>query len=354
MRDPPDDELRIGGATDQNGGRMSSLVVDQVSKRFGDVVALDGVSIDVGDHEVLGLVGPSGCGKSTLLRAIAGLHSIDGGTISLGERVVDDARASVPPEQRRIGLVFQEHALFPHLSVADNVSFGVRKGDATGRASEMLDLVGLSGYAERYPHELSGGERQRVALARALAPKPALMLLDEPFASLDTNLRARVRNDVVAILHATRTPAVFVTHDQHDALAVGDRIAVLRGGRLMQVGTPVEVFHQPVDRFVASFMGEADFTPLSDVATDFADAAVDGAPGSVLMTRPDDVEFVADANGTAVVEHAEFRGTEWCYTLRLASGAPVRSLRFHVDQVDVGTPVAARLRPGHAPVVLAG
>jgi iron(III) transport system ATP-binding protein len=331
---------------------MSSLYLDHVSKRFGDVAALDDVTLEVGDHEVLGLVGPSGCGKSTLLRAVAGLHPIDEGSISLVGRVVDDVRTSVPPEHRRVGLVFQDHALFPHLSVMANVEFGVRDGDTRGRAGEMLELVGMAPYADRYPHELSGGERQRVALARALAPKPALMLLDEPFASLDTNLRARVRNDVVAILHATRTPAVFVTHDQHDALAVGDRIAVLREGRLVQLGSPVEVFHQPVDRFVASFMGEADFTPVEAVPGDFDDADLQAEPGSALMTRPDDVEFVVDPAGNASVEHGEFRGTEWCYTVRLASGHTVRSLRFHVDQVDVGTRVSARLRPGHAPVIL--
>ena len=332
---------------------MTSLDLDHVSKRFGDVVALDEVSFGVGDHEVLGLVGPSGCGKSTLLRAIAGLHPIDGGEIRLGGRTVDDVRTSVPPEQRRVGLVFQEHALFPHLSVSSNVEFGVRDGDARSRGMEMLELVGMADYRDRYPHELSGGERQRVALARALAPKPSLMLLDEPFASLDTNLRARVRNDVVAILHATRTPAVFVTHDQHDALAVGDRIAVLRAGRLVQLGSPVEVFHQPVDRFVASFMGEADFTPMRDVNADFEGADLAADAGAALMTRPDDVEFTVDDGGAATVERAEFRGTEWCYTIRLASGAAVRSLRFHVDQVDVGTRVTARLRPGHAPVILA-
>jgi iron(III) transport system ATP-binding protein len=179
------------------------------------------------------------------------------------------------------------------------------------------------------------------------------MLFDEPFASLDTNLRARVRDDVVAILRRTRTPAVFVTHDQHDALAIGDRIAVLRTGRLVQVGTPVEVFHQPVDRFVASFMGEADFIPV-DVAASLAAVPVGGSSAgrAVVMVRPDDVGFQVDREGDAVVERAEFRGAAWCYTLRLVSGERVRSLRSHLDRVDVGARVAAWLNPGHQPVIL--
>ena len=336
---------------------MTALQFDHVTKRFGrfdrQVVALDDVSLELADHEVLALVGPSGCGKSTLLRAIAGIHAIDGGTIRLGDRVVDDGRVQLAPEKRRVGLVFQEHALFPHLSVTDNVAFGVRDDTAAARAAEMLDLVGMTEYAERYPHELSGGERQRVALARALAPNPDLMLLDEPFASLDTNLRARVRDDVVAILRSTRTPAVFVTHDQHDALAVGDRIAVMRSGQVVQVGAPDTVFHRPVDRFVASFMGEASYVPVAQASDvdGLGDEIDDGATGDhTLMLRPDDI--VLEHGAGAVVEHAEFRGTVWCYTVRLAHGAAVKSLRNHLEPVQVGSSVRARLRPGHHPVVL--
>jgi iron(III) transport system ATP-binding protein len=337
---------------------MKALQVDHVTKRFGHVVALDDVSLALGPTEVLALVGPSGCGKSTLLRAIAGLEPIDGGTITLGGKVVDDGRTTAPPERRRIGLVFQEHALFPHLTVAGNVGFGIRDGNAATRATEMIDLVGLAGYGERYPHELSGGERQRVALARALAPSPALMLLDEPFASLDTNLRSRVRDDVVAILRATGTPAVFVTHDQRDALAVGDRVAVLRDGRLVQVGTPVDVFHRPVDRFVASFMGEASYLSVDDAAEIGISTAglsdeVNG--GAALMLRPDDVVVVPASSADerpGMVEHAEFRGTMWCYTVRLPGGAAVKALRNHLEPIDIGTPVAAGLNPGHYPVIV--
>jgi iron(III) transport system ATP-binding protein len=329
----------------------AALRVEGVTKHFGGTLAVDGVSFELAPHELLALVGPSGCGKSTLLRLLAGLYTTETGAITLGGTVVDDGRTALPPERRRVGLVFQEHALFPHLSVADNVAFGVRSGDASARVVEMLDLVGLGAHGDRYPHELSGGERQRVALARALAPRPALMLLDEPFASLDPNLRWRIRDDVVRILRATRTPAVFVTHDQGEALAVGDRIAVMRAGRIVQLGTPEQVFHAPADRFVAAFMGEADF-----VRRDQAGALVDerwpGADDALVMLRPDDVTFTADAHGDATVVAAEFRGSVWNYTVELASGARVHSIRSHLEHVPPGTTVTATVRPGHTPVVV--
>ncbi len=217
----------------------SALTVKDVSKRFGSVVAVDDVSFDLGEHELLVLVGPSGCGKSTLLRVLGGIHPADAGRIELAGAVVDDGRRSTPPERRRIGLVFQDHALFPHLTVAGNVGFGIRDPDERpARTEAMLDLVGLTGYEKRYPHELSGGERQRIALARALALRPALLLLDEPFASLDSNLRARIRDEVVDILRSTGTPAVFVTHDQQEALAIGDRIAIMYSGSIVQLDHP--------------------------------------------------------------------------------------------------------------------
>lgn len=327
-----------------------------VTKRFGSTVAVDGVDLGVADGELLALVGPSGCGKSTLLRLAAGLHQVDGGTVSIGGQVVDDGRSALPPEARRVGLVFQEHALFPHLSVARNVGFGVRgAGGRSARVAEMLELVGLAHHARRYPHELSGGERQRVALARALAPQPALMLLDEPFASLDPNLRARLREDVTAILRSTGTAAVFVTHDQAEALAVGDRVAVMDRGRIVQVGTPQGVFHTPATRFVASFMGEADFLNVTDVAP--LAAGVDLGPsaaGNVVVVRPDDVTFSPDPDGAAVVRGAEFRGSTWCYTIELPSGSRVRSIRPHLEHVEPGATVRVALVAGHRPVVLSG
>jgi iron(III) transport system ATP-binding protein len=334
-----------------------SLQVRGAAKRFDDVVAVDDVSLELGPHELLALVGPSGCGKSTLLRLVAGLVRADGGRIELGGRPVDDGRLHVPPERRGVGLVFQEHALFPHLSVGDNVAFGLRRApDAARRTGDVLAMVGLVALRDRYPHELSGGERQRVALARALAPRPTLLLLDEPFASLDPNLRAQVRADVVGILRAEGTPAVFVTHDQGEAMAVGDRVAVMRRGRIEQVAAPYDVYHHPVNRFVASFMGEASYLDIDvggdDATTEIGGSLGDVASGSLAMFRPDDVIFEPDPHGTAEVVDAEFRGSTWCYVLRLASGAEVRSTRNHLLRVRVGERVTATVTPGHAPVVI--
>lgn len=328
----------------------TALLLDGVSRAFGTTRAVDDVSMTLDPHELLALVGPSGCGKSTLLRLVAGLYAADSGTISIAGSVVDDGRSAVAPERRQVGLVFQEHALFPHLTVAKNVAFGLRRMPADAvraRVAESLELIGLAGHAGRYPHELSGGERQRVALARALAPRPALMLLDEPFASLDPNLRTRIRADVVGILRAEGTPAVFVTHDQTEALAVGDRVAVMRAGRVEQLARPSEVFHSPVNRFVAAFMGEAAFLSAADLAVLGTTAA-----GATAMLRPDDVTFTEAADGAAEIVHAEFRGSIWCYTLQLPSGATVQSTRSHLRHTAVGTRVAPQLVPGHVPVVV--
>lgn len=335
---------------------VPALRVRSVTKHFDDTLAVDDVSLDLGPAELLALVGPSGCGKSTLLRLVAGLLAADGGSIELDGRVVDDGTRHVPPERRHVGLVFQEHALFPHLTVGDNVAFGIRKAaDADRRVDHVLELVGLSGHRRRYPHELSGGERQRVALARALAPKPTLMLLDEPFASLDPNLRAQIRADVVRVLRSEGTPAVFVTHDQSEAMAIGDRVAVMRAGAILQLATPEQVFHEPANRFVASFMGEASYLTIDDRGCELGPVAWVGdvAPGTIAMVRPDDVTFEVDHEGDAEIVDAEFRGSTWCYTLRLGSGTTVRSTRNHLLRASIGTRVRASITPGHHPVLVA-
>ncbi len=247
-----------------------ALQLSGVSKSFGSTRALVDVDLEVADGELLALVGPSGCGKSTLLRVVAGLNAADRGTVHIGGVLVEDGTRRADPEHRDVGLVFQEHALFPHLTVSDNLTFGLRNLPRTERQlrrDHWLRMIGLEGNGNRYPHELSGGERQRVALARALAPHPRLMLLDEPFASLDPNLRMQIRADVVELLHQTGTAAVFVTHDQAEALSVGDRIAVIRAGQIEQVGTPDVVFHRPGNRFVAGFMGPAAFLELDATNT---------------------------------------------------------------------------------------
>jgi iron(III) transport system ATP-binding protein len=343
-----------------------ALIVEGVTKRFRSVVAVSDVHLTLEAGELLALVGPSGCGKSTLLRLIAGLHRAEEGSITLGDRVVDDGRRALAPERRHLGLVFQDHSLFPHLTVGANVGFGLRYGAGTGRGTtdrvtEVLTMVGLDGHADRYPHELSGGERQRVALARALAPSPALVLLDEPFASLDPNLRAQVRRDVVGILRDTATPAVLVTHDQAEALAVADRVAVMGDGSVEQVGAPEEVFHRPRTQFVASLMGEAAFLPVTaggGLAVPLAGARcrpgdLDGRdPEAVLaMIRPDDV-VVGAGGSTGRIVSTEFRGASWAYSIELGSGHRVLAESPHIDHHPVGSTVAVAMAPGHVPAIV--
>jgi iron(III) transport system ATP-binding protein len=337
----------------------SPLIIERAVKRFGDVVAVNGADLELGPSELMALVGPSGCGKSTLLRIIAGLSQLDSGRVTLRGELVDDGRTQVPPERRRVGLVFQEHALFPHLSVADNVAFGVRDvsgSERSKRTAEMLDLVSLSGFGNRFPHELSGGERQRVALARALAPRPALMLFDEPFASLDHNLRIHLRADVVGALRATQTPAVFVTHDQAEALAIGDRIAVMRAGAPQQIGTPAEIFHQPSNQFVAAFMGEATFLDIETTgngcSTSLGPVPVDSdrATSKRAMVRPDDVVFEAQVNGLDEVVATEYRGSQWLLVVRISSGPEVLVSASHLQAPEIGDRGQLRLSAGHRQV----
>jgi iron(III) transport system ATP-binding protein len=317
---------------------VTLLVLDQVSKRYGpaEPPAVDRLSLEVAEGEILALLGPSGCGKTTTLRLIAGLEIPDAGTITLRGQVVTGPGRVVPPEERGIGVVFQDYALFPHLTVADNVGFGLpRAGRAARRArvDEVLDLVGLGGFGPRYPHELSGGQQQRVALARALAPAPALMLLDEPFSNLDADLRAQMRDEVERILRATSTTAVFVTHDQEEAFTLADQVGVLQAGRVEQLAPPPQIYHRPATRFVASFVGAADFLPgmvgdqgiVTEVGT-FPN--VDRLPMGErvdVMLRPDDISFVAEADGAGTITRRYFRGSETVYCIRLPSGHRIHS-----------------------------
>nr|WP_222131767.1 ABC transporter ATP-binding protein [Pseudonocardia sp. C8] len=325
------------------------MALDGVGRRYGKVDAVRRLDLRVGDGELLAVVGPSGCGKSTALRLIAGLDRPDAGTVRLAGRLVAGPGTWVPPERRRVGVVFQDHALFPHLDVAGNVAFGLDGRPAAERRERVrtvLELVNLAGLAGRYPHELSGGEQQRVALARALAPEPAVLLLDEPFAHLDRGLRDQVRAETVAVLRRTGTTAVLVTHDQAEALAVGDRVAVLRAGRVEQLGTPPEVFHTPRNRFVATFLGEADFLPAADAGEI---GAVAEADGDLVMLRPHDVTLRAAPDGDAVVLDREFRGGFTLYAVRLGSGRTLRALLPDSTSLRVGDRVVARIAEGRSP-----
>ena len=237
-----------------------ALLCLNVRKRFGEAEVVRDLSLAVGEGEILALLGSSGCGKTTTLRLIAGLERVDGGCIEIDGELVAGAGLHLPPEKRRIGMVFQDYALFPHLSVGRNVGFGLGRGaDGARRVDEALDLVGLSGFADRVPQELSGGQQQRVALARALAPKPRVLLMDEPFSNLDPDLRASVRREVRDILREAGATAVLVTHDQEEALSIADRVAVMLGGQIVQAGPPEELYHRPATRTIADFIGDVQF-----------------------------------------------------------------------------------------------
>ena len=306
--------------------------------------AVDGVSLGLKAGQIGVLIGPSGCGKTTLLRAVAGLEPVGGGEILLSGKVVGSPHLSVAPEQRRIGMVFQDYALFPHLDVGRNVGFGVQHLDRAQRArrvAEVLELVGLGGSERRYPHELSGGQQQRVALARALAPQPQLLLLDEPFSDLDIDLRERLAQEVRAILKAASATALFVTHDQLEAFAIGDVIGVMNEGHLHQWDDAYTLYHRPATRFVADFIGHGVFTPatvrqvkghlvVSTPLGELIDPAPggpgDGLPCAVLsgdceiLLRADDIVHDDNAPVKAEILRKAFRGSEFLYTLRLKTG----------------------------------
>jgi iron(III) transport system ATP-binding protein len=320
--------------------------------------AVDDLSLTVYRGEVLCLLGPSGCGKTTTLRLIAGFETPDTGTVLIDNQVVAGPKHWTAPEKRGLGVVFQEYALFPHYTVEQNVAFGLHKfprRDRAGRVAEVLDLVGLGAMAKRYPHELSGGQQQRVALARALAPKPVVVLLDEPFSNLDADLRVQMRLEIRRILHESGSTAIFVTHDQQDAMAVGDRVAIVNQGRLEQVDTPERVFHTPATRFSADFLGLADFIPGIttprglETEIGFIEQPAPGRLGRTLevMIRPHDVQLFPEADGPGVVARREFRGAENLYAVRLPSGQIIHSTQPHTVDLDVGARVRVHCAAGH-------
>ena len=344
----------------------ATLSLAGVSKSYGDVAAASDLELAVAPGELVTVIGPSGCGKSTLLRLVAGLERPDRGVIGIEGSEVAGPGSWVQPERRRVGLVFQDHALFPHLDVTRNIAFGLdrlSRTDRRSRVDEVLALARLEHLASRYPHELSGGEQQRVALARALAPRPAVVLLDEPFSSLDETLRGQVRADTIAVLRATGTTAVLVTHDQTEALSVGDRVVVMHRGRIEQADTPVAVFERPTTRFVASFMGDAVFlrahvqdalltSEIGVVSTVAGWGQVDVDVDVVL--RPHEVALTPAADGLGVVEEVEYHGAFVLHGVRLPSGQSVQSWQPNSVRHPVGTRVAVSVVPGVTPTLLVG
>ncbi|MFQ5873126.1 MAG: ABC transporter ATP-binding protein [Dehalococcoidia bacterium] len=297
--------------------------------------AVERLSFSLFQGETLAILGPSACGKTTILRLIAGFERPDEGEVLLRGRVVSGRRRMVAPEKRGVAMVFQDYALFPHLTVARNISFGLKKMDTTARerrVAETLELINMTEMPDRYPHQLSGGQQQRVALGRALAPRPVVVLLDEPFSNLDADMRVQMRHEVQAILRREAATTILVTHDQQEALSFADEVAVLNQGRLEQLGSPEEVYHQPATSFVAAFVGHASFIPAQlqgeEVITEVGRLSYNGNHvGSevVVMVRPDDIQILPDEAGEATIISREFQGSQNLYTIRLASGWTVRS-----------------------------
>jgi iron(III) transport system ATP-binding protein len=335
---------------------MTFVSCEGLSKAYGAVQAVSDFTLTIRAGEILALLGPSGCGKTTVLRSIAGFERPDAGRITIGEREVAGPGGFVPPEGRRIGMVFQHYALFPHLSVADNVAFGLRGAGRAERVAELLELVGLAGLGGRMPHALSGGQQQRVALARALAPRPAVLLLDEPFSNLDADLRSAMRAQVRAILKQVGTTAIFVTHDQDEALFMGDRVGVMRAGRLEQVAEPPGLYLAPASRFVAQFIGTAAFLPATVVEAGVTTSigllpqrvTAPGGTALELVVRPDDLELAADPQGNGRIVARTFRGEQYLYEIELDKGQRLHCICNHIQDFAPGTRVRVRLDPGHA------
>ncbi len=331
---------------------MAAVDLETVTKRFGAIAAVDGASLAVRAGELVALLGPSGCGKTTLLRLIAGFEAPDGGTVRVAGEPVAGPRW-VPPERRHVGMVFQDYALFPHLTVGENIGFGLSRRGRARRTDDVLALVGLDGIGGRYPHELSGGQQQRVALARALAPEPAVVLLDEPWSSIDPILRSAMRDELAAILRAAGTTVLLVTHDQEEALALADRVALMREGRIVQLDAPERLYHGPIDRWSAEFLGVANFVPgrvaAGRAVTTLGAFEANGHAGEgpcAVLVRPELVQLRPSASGDAIVEAREFRGHDVLYRIRLGDGTRLRSQRPSNEAVALGARVDVRLHAG--------
>jgi len=355
---------------------------DDVTVAYGAAIAVRSASLDIEAGSITALLGPSGCGKTSLLRAIAGLERPRSGTIAIGDRIVSGPRTWVNPERRNVGMVFQDGALFPHLSVAENVAFGLRgrvggakldRGDRARRVHELLELVDLGGMGDRLPDTLSGGQQQRVALARSLAPRPAVLLLDEPFSALDAALRVQVRAEVARIVREVGVTTVFVTHDQDEAMVLGDRVAVLRDGSIRQVGTPDALYRTPVDAWVAGFVGEANLIsgslghiPRSTNEEHGTDVVAPDAVGTLLgpipvasssrtgdapelavLVRPEHVALVP--GDCAEITNVEYYGHDVRYELRLDDGSPLVARTKAGTLHERGDRVCVRYDGGAAP-----
>ena len=335
----------------------SMIRLDSVRKRFGDVAAVDDASLCVARGEVVALLGPSGCGKTTLLRLIAGFERPDAGSVTVAGRLAASRDAWIPPEARRVGMVFQDYALFPHLTVAANIGFGLARRDRPGRVPKLLEVVGLESLGHRYPHELSGGQQQRVALARALAPAPELVLLDEPWSNVDPFLRETLRAEVAEIIRPLGVTVLLVTHDREEAFSLADRIALMRDGKVVQEGTPEQLYFSPASRWAAEFVGAANV-----LSGRVVDGRIETAIGAFLangasaksdaqvLVRPELLELEPSPTGAARVVGREFRGHDVFYRVRL-DDLELVSHRPSTEVVDLGSRVSIRVHDGRVPVL---
>ena len=351
---------------------MAELILDSVSQSYGARNIITDLSFTLPEGAIGCLLGPSGCGKTTALRCISGFESIQSGEIRIGGEVVSLPDWMLAAEKRRVGMVFQDYALFPHLSVAANVGFGLRdmpRSAREARVSELLQLVGLAAHAGQYPHQLSGGQQQRVALARALAPRPRLILMDEPFSNLDVELRERLSLEVRDILKREATTALIVTHDQNEAFALADWVGVMHEGRIQQWDTPYNLYHEPANRFVADFVGQGALVTgevLNDHQVEIELGVLDGhipvecdARGCDkcerscqvdVLLRPDDIVHDDDSLLLAEVENKAFRGADFLYTLKLPSGQRTLSLVPSHHDHAIGEKIGIKLAADHVVV----
>ncbi|MFT5675399.1 MAG: iron(III) transport system ATP-binding protein [Gammaproteobacteria bacterium] len=337
------------------------LLVDKVSIAYGQHIIVQDVSLAVAVGEIGCLLGPSGCGKSTLLRAIAGFVPLKSGCISLAGKILAKDGLCLPAESRNVGMVFQDVALFPHINIAENVAFGLHhwpKPQQVKRVEELLDLVGLNGYQERYPHALSGGQQQRVALARAIAPKPSLLLLDEPFSGLDAMLREELVPEVSAILRHEKIPGLLVTHDQTEAFTMADHVAVMNQGRIEQWDTAYNIYHKPDGRFVADFIGEGDFLAcnvssktcvesiIGHLCSDRIHGFAVGDKAEVFI-RPDDVLHLDGSPITGRIINKRFRGTHFLYRVLVAENQTLYCFADSHHNHEIGEEIGIKLSLDH-------
>ena len=366
MNSSPNKQSNDSGANSSRATDFAQgfLSLEQVSATYdGSSTVVSDVSLSLNEGELGCLLGPSGCGKTTILRAISGFQELTHGSISLAGTQISSSKSMLPPEQRNVGMVFQDHALFPHISIADNVGFGLgnlTKDDRQKRVSTLLDLVGMSEHGTKHPHELSGGQSQRVALARAIAPRPRLLLMDEPFSNLDTELRESLGYEVRSLLKELGITAIMVTHDQNDAFALGDKIGVISQGKLLQWDSSFRLYHAPNSRFVANFIGNGVFLTgkildNNKVQTQFAElhgevikvSSSDMNEGVDVLLRPDDVKVDNSSQIKGSITRKAFKGAQTLYTVEVSSGESLMSLVSSHDDYDIGDTVGLSINADH-------